>query len=103
MSEASGALICQKKYEVAGQFLEDDVQSLQWTRELRRLIAEFRANSSHEPWDGTGNAWTLYLAPEGARIELALFDDFEPSLELSLEELDEILAGWERLLVAPRE
>lgn len=90
-----------ERYMVASHFLESDVQgNLEWTRELRRLVAEYRAAKAGETWEGTGNAWTLILTPEGARIEFELSDDAEPSLDLSLEELDELLAGWEQLLVA---
>ncbi len=91
-------------YRVVRRFLEDDMQgSLAETRRLRRLIAEFRAVPSQERWEGTGNAWTLILTPEGARLEFELSEDAEPSLDLSLEEFDELLAGWERMLAATRD
>lgn len=86
-------------YEIVGEMIESDVQwNLREAREFRALVRDFMEGRRTGEWEGTGNAWTVILRPEGGFIELAVSDDFEPSGDFPLEVLDEALAGWERLL-----
>lgn len=79
-------------------YLEGDVQSnAAWCDQLRRIVSWLRADSSTLAWEGTGNAFTVMLSAGGARLQPAWFDD-EPACELALDEFDEIIAGWARLL-----
>lgn len=86
-------------YGIVGQLIESDVQwNLRWARELRQIVVDYREGRRSEEWEGTGNAWTLILRPEGAFIEFAVSHDLEPNAAVPLEVLDQALAGWEELL-----
>lgn len=79
--------------DLLDQYLQSDVQgSPEVTRMLLDLVDRV-ASGDLEEWEGTGNAFTLTLTPEGATIfpELAL--DPEPC-HVSLAELRDALSGW---------
>ena len=74
-------------------WLESDVQgSPEVARELLDLVDRI-ASGEMDRWEGTGNAYTLTLTPEGATIE-AEWEEDAPSRRASLSEVREALAGW---------
>jgi hypothetical protein len=78
-------------------FLESDVQgSVAVARELLDTLDRVETGAL-DRWEGTGNAHTLTITPEGAVIE----PEFEPEpreLRLSLADLRAALSGWIRRL-----
>lgn len=79
--------------ELLAQYLESDVQeSPEVARRLLDLVEQV-ASGELEEWEGTGNAFTLTLAPEGATIQPEFGFDTEPR-RYSLDELREALIGW---------
>lgn len=79
--------------DLLAEYLATDVQeSPEVARMLLDLVDQV-ASGELECWEGTGNAYTLTLAPEGATIfpEFAL--DAGPG-HVSLAELREALSGW---------
>ena len=82
----------EKGRELLARFLESDVQAS--VSHGRRLLAAIDkvAGGHLDEWEGTGNAYTLSLSPDGADIEPEMDDD-EP-LHLTLGELREALARW---------
>jgi hypothetical protein len=84
-------------YEALGRFLEEDVQNnVNWIEELLYIINELETGSVTE-WEGTGNASTLSLTDQSARITHE-FDDSIPPCEISLQELRQILLDWRTLI-----
>ncbi len=82
-------------------YLEGDVQSNpQWINELIRLIDLVKAGNIPY-WQGTGNAFTLILASDKARVE-SEFATPPITTELSLDELREILTAWLSLIESPK-
>lgn len=79
--------------ELLDYYLQSDVQeSPEVARMLLDLVDQV-ASGKLEEWEGTGNAFTLTLAPEGATIQPELGFDMEPR-RYSLDELREALSGW---------
>ncbi len=75
------------------QYLVSDVQeSPEVARRLLDLVDRV-ATGELDCWEGTGNAWTLTLTPEGATLYPEFALDAEP-LRVSLAELREALSGW---------
>lgn len=74
-------------------FLEEDVQeSSVWCKKLIQIVDDVKKGKIPQ-WEGTGNANTLILRPDGARIETELHDPPQVC-ELSLEDLGYILTDW---------
>lgn len=80
-------------HEVLGWFLEQDVQSdAAWGRELAGIVGDVRAGA-REAYTATGNAHTLVLSREAARIETE-FSDPPHQCTVSLQELERALLDW---------
>jgi hypothetical protein len=80
-------------FTLVAAYLEQDVQGCSSTAvELIRHIDDVAAGRS-ATWEGTGNAFQLSLTPGGARIE-CLWDETEPTCEVGLAELRQVLAQW---------
>jgi uncharacterized protein YacL (UPF0231 family) len=82
-------------------FLESDLQdSAAAAREILRAVDQ--VESGREPsWERTGNAYTLTLSPEGARIQDENAEDAKPHA-LALAELRQAVADWASFLEAGR-
>lgn len=75
------------------QYLASDVQeSPEVTLLLLELVDQI-ASGVLESWEGTGNAFTLTLKPEGATIQPELGADTEPR-RVSLDDLRDALEDW---------
>ncbi len=74
-----------------GWFLEDDIGgNLRLGTELLETVAAVRAGAIGE-WEGTGNAWTLYLTPTRARVESAFTDEQD---EVPVGDFAGLLGRW---------
>ena len=79
--------------ELLAQYLESDVQdSPEVTLLLLELLDQI-ASGELESWEGTGNAYTLTLEPEGATIQPEFGEDTEPR-RVSLDDLRDALEDW---------
>ena len=79
--------------DLLAQYLVSDVQeSPEFTMLLLDLVDRV-ASGDLESWEGTGNAFTLTLRPEGATIQPEFGSDTEPC-HVSLDDLREALNGW---------
>ncbi|HET9225891.1 MAG TPA: hypothetical protein VFR31_04450 [Thermoanaerobaculia bacterium] len=79
--------------ELLAQYLESDVQdSPEVTLLLLELLDQIEAGDL-ENWEGTGNAFTLTLTPEGATIQPEFGSDTEPR-RVSLDDLRDALEDW---------
>lgn len=79
--------------ELLAQYLESDVQdSPEVTLLLLELLDQIEAGDL-ENWEGTGNAFTLTLTPEGATIQPEFGSDTEPR-RVSLNDLRDALEDW---------
>ena len=79
------------------QYLVSDVQeSPEVTLLLLELMDQIEAGELAS-WEGTGNAFTLTLTPEGATIQPEFGSDTDP-LRVSLDDLREALEGWLAML-----
>ena len=75
------------------RYLKSDVQeSPEVTLMLLELVDQV-ASGDLESWEGTGNAFTLTLTPEGATIQPEFGADTEPR-RVSLDELRDALEDW---------
>ena len=83
--------------ELLAQYLASDVQeSSEVTLLLLELLDQIDSGEL-ESWDGTGNAFTLTLAPEGATIQPEFGTDTEPR-HVSLADLRDALEDWLSLI-----
>lgn len=79
--------------DLLAEYLVSDVQeSPEVARMLLDLVDRVVAGEL-DCWEGTGNAWTLTLTPEGATLYPEFALDAEP-LRVSLAELRDALSGW---------
>jgi hypothetical protein len=79
--------------DLLAQYLASDVQeSPEVTLLLLELVDQVEAGDL-ESWEGTGNAFTLTLTPEGATIKPELGPDTEPR-RVSLQDLRNALEDW---------
>ncbi|MFL6203454.1 MAG: hypothetical protein ACJ76J_30170 [Thermoanaerobaculia bacterium] len=86
--------------DLLARYLESDVQD---SPELARLLlglVDRVASGDLEGWEGTGNAFTLALAPEGATIQPEFGFDAEPC-RVSLDELRQALLSLPGLTMEP--
>jgi hypothetical protein len=84
--------------DLLARFLESDIQGSEATASFFLGLLDRVESGELEHWEGTGNAHTLTLTPEGARIEAEW--ELEPrELELSHSDLREALNGWIALLL----
>lgn len=75
------------------RYLQSDVQeSPEVTLLLLELVDQVSAGDL-ENWEGTGNAFTLTLTPEGATIQPEFGSDTEPR-RVSLDDLRDALEDW---------
>jgi len=79
--------------EVLAWYLEQDVQGdLQWKQDVADVMDRIqRGEIDH--WEATGNAHTLLLSKEMARIETEYADPLQ-SCELSQEDLLQAIRDW---------
>ena len=79
--------------ELLAQYLASDVQeSPEVTLLLLELLDQIESGEL-EGWEGTGNAYTLTLGPDGATIQPEFGSDAEPR-RVSLEDLRDALEDW---------
>ena len=84
---------CTPSYEHLAGFLESELQgSIGLCRETLQAIDRV-ASGADAIWQETGNAYTLTLSAEEARIE-AEFDEQAEPCRLPLEELREAVVQW---------
>ena len=83
--------------DLLAQYLVSDVQESPEVTLMLLDLVDRVASGDLESWEGTGNAFTLILAPDGATIQPELGADTEPS-HVSLDDLREALNGWLALL-----
>jgi len=79
--------------DLLAQYLVSDVQQSPEVARMLLDLVDRVATGDLDSWEGTGNAWTLTLAPEGATLYPEFALDAEP-LQVSLAELREALSGW---------
>jgi hypothetical protein len=83
--------------DLLAQYLASDVQeSSEVTMLLLELLDQIESGEL-ESWEGTGNAFTLTLAPEGATIQPEFGTDDEPR-QVSLADLRDALEDWLSLI-----
>lgn len=81
------------KVDLLAQYLASDVQeSPEVTLLLLELLDQIESGEL-EGWEGTGNAYTLTLAPEGATIQPEFGTDTEPR-RVSLDDFRDALENW---------
>ena len=85
--------------DLLAQYLVSDVQESPEVARMLLDLVDRVATGDLDGWEGTGNAFTLTLAPEGATIQPELGSDTAP-LHVSLDELREALGDWLDLLGA---
>ncbi|HEX3129380.1 MAG TPA: hypothetical protein VH394_18740 [Thermoanaerobaculia bacterium] len=84
--------------DLLSRFLESDVQgSVITAYDILGMLDRVESGET-ELWEGTGNAYTLTLTPDGALIQDELAEDPE-ELHLPLAELREALQAWIALLL----
>lgn len=80
-------------FDIIGRYLEHDVQSFPgWCRELIQIVEDVIIGTRNH-WEGTGNAYTLILTPDKARVE-SEFAEPEEVCEISLKDFKQALVGW---------
>ena len=79
-------------YELLGTFIENDLMAIDYCRELIQTIDEVLAGKVEE-YSSTGNAFTITLTPEKARIDLEVVEP-TPFLDLSLIDLKQALTEY---------
>ncbi|HVG10929.1 MAG TPA: hypothetical protein VNM67_24715 [Thermoanaerobaculia bacterium] len=82
-----------KAGDLLAQYLVSDVQESQEVTLLLLELLDQIASGELESWEGTGNAFTLTLTPEGATIQPELGTDTEPR-RVSLDDLRDALEDW---------
>lgn len=88
---------CPPPYTLLGHFLEGDVQSnIAFCDDLLQAITRV-ATGTLDVWQETGNAHTLILSADGARIA-ADWASATPPCQLSLAELRTALERWRAFL-----
>lgn len=81
-------------------FLESNVQAVpKYCREIIDHVDQVRSGKKVS-WGRTGNAFTLILTPEKARIE-SDYADPPQSIELSLDDFEKVLLDWLSLIESP--
>jgi hypothetical protein len=83
--------------DLLAQYLVSDVQESPEVTQMLLDLVDQVATGELESWEGTGNAFTLTLTPEGATIQPEFGSDTEPR-HVSLDDLREALGGWLTLL-----
>jgi hypothetical protein len=84
--------------DLLARFLESDVQgSVITAYDILGMLDRVESGET-DLWEGTGNAYTLTLTPDGALIQDELEDDAE-ALHLPLAELRDALNAWVGLLL----
>ncbi|HWN41999.1 MAG TPA: hypothetical protein VNW71_07230 [Thermoanaerobaculia bacterium] len=79
--------------DLLAQYLVSDVQESPEVTQMLLDLVDQVATGDLESWEGTGNAFTLTLTPEGATIQPEFGSDTEPR-HVSLDDLREALGGW---------
>jgi len=83
------------------RFLEGDVQGdAHYAREILAALDQV-AHGARPHWQGTGNAHTLTLTPDIARLESDFDDTLEP-YSLPLDSLRRAITGWLALITTGR-
>jgi uncharacterized protein YacL (UPF0231 family) len=84
---------CPPAFEVVGSYLEEEIQgSIQNGWRLIELINDIQTDRQAS-WEGTGNAHTVTLTPNFARIVNEFSDDVAPC-EISLENFKKVIIEW---------
>lgn len=77
-------------------FMGSDIQGCDYTVNLNLEMCSKVKNGELLEWEGTGNAFTIYIKPSGVLIENAYtFDEFEIA---TIEEFEWYLTQWKKLL-----
>ena len=79
--------------DLLAQYLISDVQESPEVTLLLLELVDQVASGDLKSWEGTGNAFTLTLRPEGATIQPEFGADTEPR-RVSLDDLREALEDW---------
>ena len=82
-----------KPGDFLAQYLVSDVQESPEVTLLLLELVDQVASGDLESWEGTGNAFTLTLTPEGATIQPEFGSETEPR-HVSLDDLREALEDW---------
>lgn len=84
--------------QALGWFLEDDVQGA--PNSCRLILEEIERVERGEidMWEGTGNAHTVTVRPDGVTIVNEFADDSEPA-EVSVDEFRVALTRWRDLIL----
>jgi len=85
--------------DLLAQYLVSDVQESPEVTLLLLDLVDQVASGDLESWEGTGNAFTLTLKPEGATIQPEFGSDTEPR-QVSLDDLREALDDWLAMIEA---
>lgn len=78
-------------------FLESEIQGSMKMCSILLDAVDRVTDGSLEEWEESGNAHTISLARQGARIE-PLFDDSVPAIELSLDKLRDTVLRWKAFI-----
>jgi uncharacterized protein YacL (UPF0231 family) len=85
--------------QALGGYLEQDVQKdPEACRELLQQVEKVRKGAIEE-WELTGNAYSLTLTRDKARIE-NLFSQSEKPCEMSLDDFEQAVSGWAELIAS---
>lgn len=80
-----------KSFKLLGSFLESEIQNdRKYGEEIIRVIDEIK-NGQISEWEETGNAHTLILMPEKAKIENEFTNEM---CELYLDDLRQSILDW---------
>lgn len=82
-----------KSGDFLAQYLASDVQESQEVTLLLLELLDQISSGELESWEGTGNAFTLTLKPEGATIQPEFGTDTELR-RVSLDDLRDALEDW---------
>jgi hypothetical protein len=82
-------------YELAGDYLEGDVQTPHDVTELLDLTRRV-ASGELSHWEGTGNAFTVTLLKDRVKIACEFGD--RGSVELRPEDFEDLLERWGQFL-----
>lgn len=82
-----------KPGDFLAQYLVSDVQESPEVTLLLLELVDQVASGELDRWEGTGNAFTLTLTPEGATIQPEFGSDTEPR-HVSLDDLRDALEDW---------
>lgn len=85
------------RYQLIASYLEQDVQrNPEGSRNLIQIIEEV-ISETRKDWEGTGNAFTLILSKDKARIESEFLDPME-SCEIPIKTFQKVLKQWDKLV-----